>query len=176
VQPQADLRAVFPAAPPHPLGRLGAKVAQYTVAWSTLLFDLENRHDCYGMSSNIPAPVSRTLRDRRAASTIPRLTDSGCANIPLAYVIPLGTGQRSDPEANRLVDWLLTNGIQVDEMKAGYDVRRHDIREGFLRRVDDPRRTAVWQTQRSASARMFRTDWAALRSARSLESRLPVGR
>ena len=36
---------------------------------------------------------------------------------PLAYVIPLGPGQRSDPEANRLVDWLLTNGILVDEMK-----------------------------------------------------------
>ena len=29
---------------------------------------------------------------------------------PKAYVIPLGEGQRSDPEAVRLVRWLLANG------------------------------------------------------------------
>jgi hypothetical protein len=35
---------------------------------------------------------------------------------PTAYVIPFGVGQRSDPEANRLVQWLLTNGIEVTQL------------------------------------------------------------
>jgi hypothetical protein len=39
---------------------------------------------------------------------------------PTAYVIPLGAGQRSDPEANRLVEWMLANGIQVEELKQEY--------------------------------------------------------
>ena len=33
---------------------------------------------------------------------------------PQAYVIPFGDGQRSDAEANRLVEWLLFNDIEVD--------------------------------------------------------------
>jgi hypothetical protein len=32
----------------------------------------------------------------------------------------MGDGQRSEPEANRLVDWLLFNGILVDELKQAY--------------------------------------------------------
>ncbi|MGH3113214.1 MAG: hypothetical protein ACRDOP_07090, partial [Gaiellaceae bacterium] len=36
---------------------------------------------------------------------------------PKAYVIPLGAGQRSNAEANRLVEWLLRNGIEVSELK-----------------------------------------------------------
>jgi hypothetical protein len=39
---------------------------------------------------------------------------------PTAYIVPMGTGQRSEPEANRLVDWLLSNGIQVEELKRSY--------------------------------------------------------
>jgi hypothetical protein len=102
---------------PHPLGRLGSKVAQYTVAWSTLLFDLQNRHDLlwdeletyHRGVTNAPRP---------ACCEAPYTTDGfWMREYPLAYVIPLGPGQRSDPEANRLVDWLLTNNIQVDEMK-----------------------------------------------------------
>ena len=41
---------------------------------------------------------------------------------PEAYVIPRGAGQRSDPEANRLVEWMLFNGIEVEELKQDYDV------------------------------------------------------
>ena len=46
-----------------------------------------------------------------------RQRDNWMREYPEAYVIPLGAGQRSDPEANRLVDWLLTNGIVVEELK-----------------------------------------------------------
>ena len=36
---------------------------------------------------------------------------------PTVYVIPVGPGQRSNPEANRLVDWLLFNGIEVRQLR-----------------------------------------------------------
>ena len=39
---------------------------------------------------------------------------------PQAYVIPVGEGQRSDAEANRLVEWLLFNDIEVNELKRDY--------------------------------------------------------
>jgi hypothetical protein len=41
---------------------------------------------------------------------------------PRAFVIPFdGTGQRSDAEANRMVQWLLDNGIQVEFLKQSYN-------------------------------------------------------
>ena len=36
---------------------------------------------------------------------------------PRAYVIPRGAGQRSTPEASRLVQWLLDNQVVVEELK-----------------------------------------------------------
>ncbi|HEY5877536.1 MAG TPA: hypothetical protein VIU11_01410 [Nakamurella sp.] len=39
---------------------------------------------------------------------------------PTAYLVPMGAAQRSEPEANRLVDWLLFNGIRVEELKQAY--------------------------------------------------------
>jgi len=106
-----------PGSTTHPRGRLGSKVAQYTVAWSTLLFDLQNRHDLlWDELETYRRGVTNAARP--ACCEAPYTTDGfWMREYPKAYVIPLGAGQRSDPEANRLVDWLLTNGIQVDEMK-----------------------------------------------------------
>jgi hypothetical protein len=101
----------------HPLGRNGSRVAQYTVAWSTLLFDLAHRHDL--LWDELETYVrGATNAPRPACCDSPYLTDGmWMREYPKAYVIPLGPGQRSDAEANRLVDWLLTNNIIVDEMK-----------------------------------------------------------
>jgi hypothetical protein len=106
-----------PGSTTHPRGRLGSKVAQYTVAWSTLLFDLQNRHDLlWDELETYQRGV--TNAPRPACCEAPYTTDGfWMREYPKAYVIPLGPGQRSDAEANRLVDWLLINGIQVDEMK-----------------------------------------------------------
>jgi uncharacterized protein len=114
---RTDMRCGVPGSTTHPLGRLGAKVAQYTVAWSTLLFDLENRHDLlWDELETYRRGVTNAPRPECCEA--PYTTDGfWMREYPKAYVIPLGTGQRSDPEANRLVDWLLLNGIQVDEMK-----------------------------------------------------------
>ena len=57
---------------------------------------------------------------------------------PKGYVIPLGAGQRSDPEANRLVDWLLENGIQVEELKQGGSYGGQTFDKGSY---------VVWMTQ-----------------------------
>ena len=46
--------------------------------------------------------------------------DNNWMETPTAYVVPMGDGQRSEPVANRLVDWLLFNGILVDELKQAY--------------------------------------------------------
>ena len=71
---------------------------------------------------------------------------------PEAYVIPRGAGQRSDPEANRLVEWMLFNGIEVEETKQDVHRRRADVREGLLRRARWRRRAAAWPTPRCGSA------------------------
>jgi len=112
-----NTRCGVPGSTTHPLGRLGSKVAQYTVAWSTLLFDLQNRHDL--LWDELETYRRGVTNAPRPACCEPPYTTDGfwMREYPKAYVIPLGAGQRSDPEANRLVEWLLTNGIQVDEMK-----------------------------------------------------------
>jgi hypothetical protein len=114
---QTNANCGIPGDTTHPLGRLGSKVAQYTVAWSTLLFDLQNRHDLlWDELETYQRGV--TNAPRPACCEAPYTTDGfWMREYPRAYVIPLGPGQRSDPEANRLVDWLLANNIQVDEMK-----------------------------------------------------------
>jgi zinc carboxypeptidase len=99
-----------------PRGRLAGRTAQYTVATSTLAFDIARRHDL--------------LRDeleiyRRGDAGAPRpaccpppfdVANNWMHEYPKAYVIPLGSAQRSDAEANRLVEWLLFNGIVVSQL------------------------------------------------------------
>ena len=49
---------------------------------------------------------------------------------PTAYVIPRGEGQRSDPEATRLVEWLLFNDIKVTELKQDYTFEGQTFAKG----------------------------------------------
>ena len=98
-------------------GRVGSRKAQYVVSWSTLKYVVEHR--------------SAMLYDeleiyRRAVVNAPRpaccpppfdVDNNWMTEYPRAYVIPRGVGQRSDPEASRLVRWLLDNGILVEELK-----------------------------------------------------------
>jgi len=101
----------------HPRGRLGARLAQQAVIWSTVQFDVAHR----------TALLSDELeRYRRGVTNAPRpacceppfdVGNNWMAEFPAAYLIPMGERQRSEPEANRLVDWLTSNGIIVHEMK-----------------------------------------------------------
>jgi hypothetical protein len=121
-----------------PRGRLGARASQYIVVWSTLLFDTANRVELLHDELEIY---------RRGVENAPRpeccpppfdVANNWMHEYPTAYVIPLGEGQRSDPEANRLVGWLLTNGIAVEELKQAYTFGGQTFEKGSY---------VVWLTQ-----------------------------
>jgi hypothetical protein len=122
-------------------GRLGARTAQELVFWSTLAFDIPNRHDLLNDELEIY---------RRGVTNAPR---PDCCDLPFgpennwmlgypqAYVIPLGEGQRSDPEANRLVQWLLLNGIEVEALKKDTTVGSRRFPSGsYVVFMDQPHR------------------------------------
>ena len=146
--------AASPASTTHPARPRRLRGRRSTrSSWSTLLFDLANRHDLIWDELEIYRPRRRrTPPGRRAARRRSTSRTTGCASTRTAYVIPVGAGQRSDAEANRLVEWLLDNGIEVGQTEARLHLRRADVREGLVRGRDDPGRTAGSRTPRSASA------------------------
>jgi hypothetical protein len=63
---------------------------------------------------------------------------------PQAYVIPFGRGQRSDPEANRLVEWLLFNGAEVERLEKTYQHGGQTLERGtYVVRMNQPRRGLI---------------------------------
>jgi len=101
-------------------GRLGSRIIQQTVIWSTMQYDLANRSEML---------YDELERYRRGVVNAPRpeccpppfdVDNNWMEEFPTAYIIPMGGVQRSQPEANRMVDWLLFNGIVVDELKQAY--------------------------------------------------------
>ncbi|MGH2656574.1 MAG: M14 family zinc carboxypeptidase [Actinomycetota bacterium] len=98
-------------------GRAGALEIQEVTVWSTLEYDVANRHDLLFDELEI---YRRGVTDaaRPACCPPPFDVDNNWMNeYPDAYMIPLGQGQRSDPEANRLVEWLLFNGVEVERLR-----------------------------------------------------------
>ena len=94
-------------------GRLGSYQVQYHTTTSTLEYVIANRNEML---------YDETERYRRGVAGEARVDccpppfdvdNNWMKEFPKAYVIPVGNGQRSDAEAKRLVDWLLTNGIEV---------------------------------------------------------------
>jgi hypothetical protein len=123
-----------------PRGRLGARTAQYTVATSTLAFDIANRVDLMhdqldvyrrGVTDAPRPPLSSLPDDPTDRSKQFRNPENYWMHeYPQAYVIPIGEEQRSNVEARRLVRWLLENGIRVDRIKKGYDFGATRFDEG----------------------------------------------
>jgi hypothetical protein len=119
-------------------GRAGSRLIQNTVQKSTLEFVVPNRHDMlYDELENyrrgdVDAP-------RPACCPPPFDVDNNwMVDFPKAYVIPVGDGQRSDVEANRLVEWLLFNDIEVSELKQDYSFGGRTYEKGSY---------VVWMTQ-----------------------------
>ncbi len=105
-----------PGASSYPVGRLASRTVQYTVDTSTLAFDIAHRHD---LLNDLLEIYRRGVAGEPRPPCCPAPFDvenNWMRDYPTAYVIPLGPGQRSDPEANRLVRWLLTNGIDVSQL------------------------------------------------------------
>ena len=96
---------------------------------------------------------------------------------PTAYVIPLGAGQRSDPEANRLVEWLLINGIEVAAAgRRTITYGRQTFEEGSYVVWMDQAHRGLADTALGIGDDVSGQIGVALRAARGLEPRLPVGR
>jgi Zinc carboxypeptidase len=112
------------------VGRRGARRAQYVTVWSTLLYDTANRSDLlhdeleFYRRGEVDAP-------RPACCPPPfDVENNWMHDYPQAYVIPLGSGQRSDPEANRLVEWLLLNGAELERLEKPYSYAGQTLEEG----------------------------------------------
>jgi hypothetical protein len=117
---QTDDDCAYEGETPAAYGRLGSRIIQETVIWSSIAYDLDNRNELLH---------DELERYRRGVEGQPRppcceppfdVDNNWMVEFPTAYIIPMGDVQRSEPEANRLVDWLLFNGILVDELKQAY--------------------------------------------------------
>jgi hypothetical protein len=110
-------------------GRFGSKRAQYVGFYSSAAYWIEHRNPMLHDQLEIfrrgitgaarpnccddPLLASRNFTEDQHNWMVP---------YPRAFVLPFeGTGQRSDAEANRMVQWLLDNGIQVDFIKQSYN-------------------------------------------------------
>ncbi|HSK16083.1 MAG TPA: M14 family zinc carboxypeptidase [Gaiellaceae bacterium] len=107
----------LPGSTTHTRGRLGAYEQQRIVTLSTLEFLVENGDEMlYDLTERYRRGVAGEARPPCCEPPFD-VDNNWMKEFPAAYVIPLGAGQRSDAEANRLVAWLLFNGIEVDELK-----------------------------------------------------------
>ena len=120
------------------VGRSGSRRHQYITVWSTLLFDTANRVELmedqleiYIRGENDAArPPLSSFPDHPTDQSrqFRNVENYWMVDYPQAFVIPKGDHQRSDPEARRLVRWLLANGIEVRQLKKGY---RYDATTRF---------------------------------------------
>ena len=97
-------------------GRAGARTAQYVTSWSTLEYVVANREEMLHDELEI---YRRGVTDAARPACCPAPFDvdnNWMTEYPRAYVIPRGAGQRSTPEASRLVQWLLDNQVAVEEL------------------------------------------------------------
>jgi len=109
--------------------RLVSKTAQYVAFYSSANFWLDNRQAMMtDQLETFRRGVVNAPTDPHAIDSVPALVDLGfsdalhnwMATYPKAYVIPFGAGQRSDAAANRLAQWCLDNGIQVQRMASDF--------------------------------------------------------
>jgi hypothetical protein len=108
-------------------GRFGSKRAQYVSFYSSARFWLANRNDILRDQVEI---YRRGVADEErvpccqdpllAARGFTEAEHDWTVEYPEAYVIPFGRGQRSDAEANRLVQWLLDNGVAVHRTRRAF--------------------------------------------------------
>jgi Zinc carboxypeptidase len=123
-------------------GRAGARRIQNVVQESTIEFVVDHREDMLAdeleiyRRGDVDAPRPPCCPDPFKPEFHNWMLD-----YPQAYVIPVGEGQRSDAEANRLVDWLLFNDIEVDELERDYRFGSQTFEEGsYVVWMAQPRR------------------------------------
>ena len=110
---------------PSVVGRAGALRSQELATLSSVAFAIENRREMMYDQFEIyrrgvdDAPRVRLTSIPPAVIGTPADHDY-MTDYPRAHVIPVGSGQRSDAEAKRLVDFLLDNDIEVSRLRRDY--------------------------------------------------------
>jgi hypothetical protein len=124
--------------PNDKLGRLGARLAQVQVTWSTLVYDTERRREL--LADQLEFYRRGVVNAPRPECCPPPFDEANnwMHEYPTAFVIPMGAGQRSQPEANRLVDWLLAQGVVVEKARRDFRFDGKTYEEGSY---------VVWMTQ-----------------------------
>jgi hypothetical protein len=122
-------------------GRAGARDVQTAVQESTFRFVVDNREEMLFDELEI---YRRGDVDAARPSCCPPPFDvdnNWMVDYPQAYVIPVGEGQRSDAEANRLVRWLLFNDIEVTHLDRDYRFGDRTFEAGsYVAWIAQPRR------------------------------------
>jgi hypothetical protein len=123
-------------------GRAGARAGQNTIQQSTFEFVVANRD---GMLHDQLEMYERGDEDAPRPECCEAPFDTEFHNwmldYPQAYVIPFGKGQRSDAEANRLVEWLLFNDIEVERLERDAKLGSQKFEEGsYVVWLAQPRR------------------------------------
>ena len=123
-------------------GRISSRKIQRTVIQSTYEYVVAHRA---GMLHDELENYRRGDVDAPRPSCCPEPfsaeTNNWMHDYPKAYVIPFGQGQRSDPEANRLVEWALFNDIEVERLGRDYKFGGQTFEEGsYVVWMAQPRR------------------------------------
>jgi hypothetical protein len=109
--------------------RLISKTCQYMAFYSSANFWVNHRAEMLDDQLEIfRRGLENAPTDPSAIESVPLLAGLGftdemnnwMATYAKAYIIPFGAGQRSNAEANRLVEWLLKNGIRVTMLDGDY--------------------------------------------------------
>jgi hypothetical protein len=123
-------------------GRAGARRIQTVVQESTMEFVVDHRaemlHDVleFYRRGDVDA-----VRPECCPDPFKPEFHNWMDDYPQAYVIPVGRGQRSDAEVNRLVEWALFNDIEVDEIERDYRFGSQTFEEGsYVIWMAQPRR------------------------------------
>jgi hypothetical protein len=122
-------------------GRAGSRDVQIAVQESTLRFVVRNRRQMLHDELEIYRRGD-TDAPRPACCPPPFDVDNNWMHdYPKAYVIPVGAGQRSDAEANRLVEWLLFNDIEVTRLRRDTRFEGRSFEKGsYVAWIAQPRR------------------------------------
>ena len=123
-------------------GRAGSRRIQNVVMQSTLEFVVDHGIDMFHdelvnyIRGKTDAPRPECCPDPFKPEFHNWMQD-----YPKAYVIPFGAGQRSDAEANRLVQWALFNDIEVDKLAADYSYNGQTFeKDSYVVWMTQPRR------------------------------------
>jgi hypothetical protein len=123
-------------------GRAGARLGQNTIQQSTFEFVVANREAM--LDDELEIYVRGDTDAPRPECCEPPFDPefhNWMLDYPKAYVVPFGEGQRSNAEANRLVEWMLFNDIEVERLERDTTLGSTTFEEGsYVVWMEQPRR------------------------------------